>query len=139
MTQKRTFFRKPPKKKKSVLFLSPSPISKHCKNLDEEGNILTYMFPCPGSISNFSMFIETCPSAANIKVDVYSGGVYNSMVVAINEGMNKIDEDFYVIEGDRIILSVVDCVNKEDTKGFWMSFLFTPDHKFAKRFILNGE
>jgi hypothetical protein len=133
MTQERTFFRQQPKPKKSTVYLAPTPISKYKKDLDDTGDMLTFMAPIPGTIGNCSLFIGELDDDATAVINVASGGASNTTEIPVQKGINTIDTDFNVLQHDRISVSIK-TTPSEGTKDFWLCFTFTPDHKFAKSY-----
>ena len=137
MTQKRTFYRQGTKpKKKSAIYLSPTPISKYKKDLDETGEMLTFMAPIGGIISNCVLFIGNLDDDASAIININSSGVLNTLEVPVKQGLNTIDTDFNVLKNDRIILKI-NTTPSEATKDFWLSFTFMADPKDTKKYI-NG-
>ena len=106
--------------------ITPYPISNTVIGADIKGDVLKYMFPCPGVITKGVVRLGEKPKGlVSLEASLVSEVTSSARGFVIERMLTKMDINLEVIAGDCLTVSLTGN-SDHPVKEIWISFLWTP-------------
>lgn len=128
--------------KQTSALITPIPISNCVMGEEVKGDILKYLFPCPGSINKGGIFLDKKPKAgAAIILTIENDLGGGSRSYQISRRNMLFEPDIEINTWDRLTVSFFTVDPKEDKMTeVWIALLWTPTVKDAtiKNYLIDS-
>ena len=125
--------------KKTTAIITPYPISSCVVGDDVRGEVLRYMFCCPGTVNKGMVFLDKKPKKdvnVVVSLETESGGVVRSPIMSDKLFVVELDMD--ILPGDRLTVSIYP-TGADKLSEVWLAFMWTPNIADAhiKHFLID--
>jgi len=127
-------------KRTATALITPFPISNTAFNVDVNGTILRYMFPCKGLITKgFLRLVARPKKEVYLHVKVFNDTLAEEKTYTISKKLTDSDFNLNVIPGDCLEVSLINKDKENPINEVWISFLWEPTVSSAvtKQFLID--